>query len=113
MFEEMDIDIKPYFCRKTIKTWESRLRRLEMKMTVLSPDLVSVSLRIHELSLGILIKKLEKYMQIENEFIISKTKHEAELERKRNKTKKVSGATLNALKIIGSFDRKKSIIHSK
>mmetsp|Transcript_21598 Transcript_21598/g.33255 ORF Transcript_21598/g.33255 Transcript_21598/m.33255 type:complete len:84 (-) Transcript_21598:107-358(-) len=74
------MDIKPYFCNKTIKTWESRLRRIEMKMTVLAPDLVALSLSIHEESLNILLRKLDKFHSCEEDYLEAKIRQERMLE---------------------------------
>lgn len=56
-------DLKPYF--RKAGEWDARLRRLEQKMQSLAPDLVFLSLEMHELGINLLAKKLHKFLSVQ------------------------------------------------
>ena len=65
----LDIDLKPYFVESSIRIWEIRLLRLEQKMTILAPKLVSLSFTLHEMVFEILAKKIQKYLRNEEKIV--------------------------------------------
>ena len=58
--DRLQLGDKPYFAEATMETWKQRVKRLEMKMNVLAPELVATSFELHERALQFLRKKIEK-----------------------------------------------------
>ena len=66
---KLDIDLKPYFSKQSMRTWETRILRLEQKMCVLSPKLISLSFELYEMGLELLSKKIQKYLRNEEKLV--------------------------------------------
>ena len=75
-------DLKPYF--RKVSDWDIRLKRLEQKIPCLSPDLIYLSIEIHEMGLNMLIKKLQKFIRIEQLIALKEEQDKIAFEFKAN-----------------------------
>ena len=66
---QLGLDLKPYFLDKTLAEWEQRIGRLEQKANVLAPELVALSMTLHERALELVHTKLKKYLAIESRML--------------------------------------------
>ena len=86
-------DLKPYLRR--MAEWGQRLRRLEHKMGALAPELVFLSLEIHERALDLLASKLDKFMKMDDVWRMEEENDEAQKALKakdqQNERTKVTG----------------------
>ena len=66
---QLGLDLKPYFLDKTLAEWEQRIGRLEQKANVLAPELVALSMTLHERALELVHTKLKKYLAVESRML--------------------------------------------
>lgn len=70
---------------KTLNNWGQRLKRIEMKMTALDPELVSLSISLHERAINLVFDKIVKFQKKEEKFMRIIDHVEKQLERARAK----------------------------
>lgn len=85
VIEYLNLDFKPYMAEKTLNNWGQRLKRIEMKMTALDPELVSLSISLHERAINLVFDKIVKFQKKEEKFMRIIDHVEKQLERARAK----------------------------